>query len=109
MKTATTTTTTSIIVQRGEEDQDCDAKEKKINDSPLGSCMSANERRRISGRRLNSLHPKSDLSRKKRRPEIPLQPWFFVRQTEIILQTALLFSFFFLPFFGEALSSGRVA
>ena len=71
--------------------------------------MSASERRRISGRRLNSLHPKSDFSRKKRRPEIPLQPWFFVRQTEIILQTALLFSLFFLSFFGEALSSGRVA
>ena len=71
--------------------------------------MSASERRRISGRRLNSLHPKSDLSREKRRPEIPLQPWFFVRQTEIILQTALLFSFFFLSFFGEALSSSRVA
>ena len=50
--------------------------------------------------RLNTLHPKSDLSREKRRPEIPLQPWFFVRQTEIILQTALLFSFFFLSFFG---------
>ena len=109
MKTATTTT--SIIVQRREEDQDCDAKEKKINDTVLWVpvCQPCSERRRISGRRLNSLHPKSDLSRKKRRPKIPLQPWFFVRQTEIILQTALLFSLFFLSFFGEALSSGRVA
>ena len=30
-----------------------------------------------------------------------LQPPFFVHQTEIILQTALLFSYFFLSFFGE--------
>lgn len=30
-----------------------------------------------------------------------LQPPFFVRQTEIILQTALLFSYFFLSFFGQ--------
>ena len=33
MKTATITT--SIMVQRREEDQDCDAKEKKINDTVL--------------------------------------------------------------------------
>ena len=64
--------------------------------------MLANEHRRIVGRRFNSLHRKSNFSGGgKRLPEMRLQPPFFVRKTEIILQTALLFSYFFLSFFGE--------
>ena len=64
--------------------------------------MLASKNRRIVGRRFNSLHRKSNFSGgEKRLLEMCLQPPFFVRQTEIILQTALLFSYFFLSFFGQ--------
>jgi len=62
--------------------------------------MLASEHRRIVGRHFHSLHPSS--GGEKRLPEMRLQPPFFVRQTEIILQSALLFSLIsFFPFLGK--------